>query len=111
MILRVISKEEGSGLVIIEDETGKEKMQVKIGTVWVGMIACMDVTWVDGGYRLENINDLGAKFDNLGQKAFLREPTQAYRVLFVKGSFSRNDSREAVGMKIVMNEIRHLREK
>lgn len=111
MILRVISKEEGSGLVIIEDETGKEKMQVKMGTVWVGMIACMDVTWVDGGYRLENINDLGAKFDNLGQKTFLREPTQAYRVLFVKGSFSKNDSKETIGIKIIINEIKHLREK
>jgi hypothetical protein len=58
MILRVLSKEEANGLVIIEDDTGKEKMQVRLGTVYVGMIACMEVRWVDGCYKLDQVLDL-----------------------------------------------------
>lgn len=58
MILRVLSKEEASGVVVIEDETGKEKMQVRLGTLYVGMIACMEVRWVDGCYKLEQVLDL-----------------------------------------------------
>lgn len=99
MIVRVISKEESSGVVVIEDETGKEKMGVRNGTVWVGMIACMDLAWVDGCYRLENVNDLTVKMES-GQY-LLREPLQAYRILFLKGAFSRNDSKESMGIKLL----------
>jgi len=51
MILRVISKEK-DGLVFVEDETGRDKMQVKNGTVWVGMIALMEVAWSDNVFKL-----------------------------------------------------------
>jgi hypothetical protein len=103
MILRVLSKEEATNMVMIEDETGKEKMHVKNGTVWVGLIACMDVSWVDGCYRLDAVNDLSFKFENSAQKCLLREPNHAYRILFLKGSFSRNDSKENIGIKILTN--------
>lgn len=108
MIVRVLSKEEASGVVVIEDETGKEKMTVKNGTVWVGMIACMDLSWVDGSYRLENVNDLTSKTES-GQ-CLLREPVQAYRMLFLKGAFSRNDSRESLGIKLLASELARLKQ-
>jgi len=38
--------------MIVEDETGKEKMIVRNGTVWVGMIALMEVSWTDNSYKL-----------------------------------------------------------
>lgn len=79
--------------MIIEDESGKEKMQVKLGTVYVGMIACIEVSWVDGCYKLEQVLDLSHKIDNLSQKVVLKEPNQAYGILFLKGSFSRKDSK------------------
>jgi len=50
-ILRVISKEK-DGLVFVEDETGRDKMRVKNGTVWVGMIALMEVAWSDNVFKL-----------------------------------------------------------
>lgn len=108
MIVRVLSKEETSGVVVIEDETGKEKMAVKNGTVWIGMIACMELSWVDGCYRLENVNDLTAKIE--GGQCLLREPVQAYRMLFLKGAFSRNDSRESLGIKLMASELAKLRQ-
>lgn len=37
-------------------------MQVKNGTIWIGMIACMDLSWVDGCYKLELVHDLSLKF-------------------------------------------------
>lgn len=108
MIVRVLSKEETSGVVVIEDETGKEKMAVKNGTVWIGMIACMDLSWVDGCYRLEVVNDLTTKMES-GQ-CLLREPTQAYRILFLKGAFSRNDSKESMGIKLLASELASLKQ-
>lgn len=66
-------------------------MQVKNGTVWIGMIACMEVSWADGSYRLERLNDLS--FSETNQRSVLKEPAQSYRILFVKGSFSPNDSK------------------
>lgn len=111
MILRVLSKEEANGYVLVEDETGKERMHVRKGTIYVGMIACMEVTWADGCYRLQQVLDITRKVDNLSQKCLLREPTQAYRILFVKGSFSLKDSKEPVGVKVLTNEVRLLRER
>ena len=108
MIVRVLSKEETSGVVVVEDETGKEKMAVKNGTVWVGMIACMDLSWADGCYRLEAVNDLTAKME-VGQ-CLLREPIQAYRMLFLKGAFSRNDSKESLGIKLLASELASLKQ-
>jgi hypothetical protein len=58
MILRVISKEK-DGLVYVEDETGREKMLVRNGTVWVGMIALMELTWADNVFKLEKVYSLG----------------------------------------------------
>ena len=78
-------------------------MAVKNGTVWVGMIACMDLSWADGCYRLEAVNDLTAKME-VGQ-CLLREPIQAYRMLFLKGAFSRNDSKESLGIKLLASEL------
>lgn len=37
-------------------------MTIKTGTIWVGMIALMEVTWVDNCYRLEALLDLGPRF-------------------------------------------------
>lgn len=99
MILRVISKED-NGLVMVEDDTGKEKMQVRNGTVWVGMIALMEVTWVDNSFKLEAVHDLSTK-----QQAQLsiRQPLSAYRLLFVKGAFITNNSTDNIGLKIITN--------
>lgn len=68
-------------------------MIVRNGTVWVGMITCMDVSWADGCYKLEGIFDLGEKLDNINQRTILREPLSAYRIIFLKGSFSALDSK------------------
>lgn len=110
MVLRVLSKEETNGVVMIEDDSGKEKMQVKLGTVYVGMIALMEVTWIDGCYKLEQVLDLSERLENLSQKCLLREPTQAYRMLFLKGPFSKNDSKENLGLRIVIDQLKYLRE-
>jgi hypothetical protein len=85
LVLRVLSREEGTNFVMVEDETGKEKLQVRTGIVWVGMIACVEVGWTEGTYRLDVIFDLGQKIT--AQKAVVREPTLAYRMLFLKGGF------------------------
>jgi hypothetical protein len=34
-------------------------MMIKSGTVWVGMIALMEVSWSDNCYKLEAVYDLG----------------------------------------------------
>lgn len=109
MVVRVLSKEETNGLVMIEDDTGKEKMQIRLGTVYVGMIALMEVSWIDGCYKFEMLHDLSQKLENLSEKCLLREPTQAYRMLFLKGSFSKNDSKENIGLKILITELKSLR--
>ena len=44
---------------MVEDDTGKEKMMVKFGTVWVGMIALMQVSFSDNMYKLKNVMNLG----------------------------------------------------
>ncbi len=111
MIVRVISKEEASGIVIIQDDSGKEKMQVRLGTVYVGMIACISVKWLDGCYKLQQIFDLSKQIENPSQKALLKDPAQVYRILFLKGPFSRNDVREHIGVKILINEVRVLWER
>lgn len=97
--------------MIIEDDSGKEKMQVRLGTVYVGMIACISVKWLDGCYKLEQIFDLSKQMENPSQKALLKDPSHAYRILFLKGPFSRNDVREHIGVKILVNEVRVLRER
>lgn len=73
---------------MIEDETGKEKMLVRNGTVWVGMIALMEVIWADNCYKLEIVYDLGTSYNN--NNVTIREPNSAYRMLFVKGALMNN---------------------
>lgn len=79
-------------------------MQIKNGTVWVGMIACMEVRWTDGCYKLDVVIDLGAKIENSLSR--LKEPTAAYRMLFLKGGFSNNNSKENIGLKLLTNELK-----
>jgi hypothetical protein len=38
--------------VIIEDEHSKDKMVVKEGLVWLGMICAVKAKWAEGRYRL-----------------------------------------------------------
>mgnify|MGYP006897438572 CR=1 FL=1 len=109
MVLRVISKEK-DGLVLVEDESGKEKMVVKYGLVWVGMIALMEVTFSDGVYKLEKIFDLGER-EEMARTEFKEQPKMAYRMLFVKGSFLKNTSLDSIGLSILICELKHLREK
>jgi len=47
-------------------------MQVKNGTIWVGMIACMDLVWADGCYKMEQVLDLSLKFDNFNKNAVIK---------------------------------------
>lgn len=108
MILRVVSKED-NGVVMVEDETGKEKMLVRTGTVWVGMIALMEVAWTDNCYKLEAVYDLGTHYKN--SNSMVKEPNSAYRMLFVKGSLMKNDSKDNIGLKIIINELKHLKDK
>lgn len=84
-------------------------MMVRNGTVWVGMIALMEVIWVDGCYRLENVQDLGVKPSIT--RPLLREPNNAYRMLFVKGALMNNESRDNIGLKIIINELRQLKDR
>lgn len=35
----------------------------------------------------------------------------AYRMLFVKGSFMKNDSIDNIGLKVLLNELRTLKER
>lgn len=109
MVLRVISKEK-DGLVLIEDETGKEKMVVRYGLVWVGMIALMEVSFSDGIYKLEKVLDLGEK-EEMTHIEFKEQPKMAYRMLFVKGSFLNNQSLDSIGLKVLICELKTLREK
>jgi len=108
MILRVISKEK-DGLVFVEDETGRDKMQVKNGTVWVGMIALMEVAWSDNVFKLDKVFSLGEK--PLKHPTTVRHPAMAYRMLFVKGSFIKNESMDNIGLKILLSELRTLKER
>jgi hypothetical protein len=93
LIARVVSKEESNGMVFIEDDSGKEKMMVRLGNVYVGMIALMDVKWLDGCYKLEQLHDLCAPIENPNKAVTLRDPPQAYRILFLKGPFCSHDNR------------------
>jgi hypothetical protein len=36
-------------------------MLIRNGTIWVGMIALMEVSWADNVYKLEAVLDLGEK--------------------------------------------------
>ena len=103
LIARVVSKEESNGMVVIEDDSGKEKMMVRLGTVYVGMIALMDVKWVDGCYKLDQLHDLCVPVENPNKAVSMRDPAQAYRILFLKGPFCAHDSKEHVGIKILAN--------
>ena len=66
---------------------------MKRGVVWVGMTACIEARWEDNTYKLETVFDLGSKLQDHGQPTQVREPNAAYRMLFVKGAFSKNDSK------------------
>ena len=77
--------------MLIEDETGKEKMFIRNGTIWVGMFALMEVVWSDGVYKLECVYDLGPRIDK--EKTLVNEPLSAYRMLFVKGGFMSNEDK------------------
>jgi len=39
----------------------------------------------------------------------IREPTMAYRILFLKGSLYKNDSKDNIGLKILINELASLK--
>jgi hypothetical protein len=84
-------------------------MIVRNGTVWVGMIALMEVTWSDNSYKLEILHDLGVRSDNT--KTMIKDPNAAFRMLFVRGGFMSNESRDNIGLKILTNELRILKDK
>jgi hypothetical protein len=86
MVVRFVSKED-KGLMTIEDETGREKIAIKNGIVWVGMITCIETSWGDNVYKLENIVD----FSKGIQKGQLKsDQMAAYRILSLKGPFCDN---------------------
>ena len=84
-------------------------MVVRFGTVWVGMIALMEVTYTDNVYKLEMVLNLGEKLD-LPNLSF-QDPKAAYRLLFVKGAFLNSDSMDNIGLKVLTSELKKLREK
>lgn len=94
---------------MIEDETGKEKMMIRSGTVWVGMIALMEVSWSDNCYKLDVVYDLGSRLDTA--KTTINEANFAYRMLFVKGALMRNESKDNIGLKVIMDELMCLKDK
>ena len=76
-------------------------MQIKNGTIWVGMIALMEVAWTDGMFKLEKVFDLGSTKERV--PAVLREPLSAYRMLFLKGALMKNNSNDNIGLKVLTN--------
>lgn len=53
MVVRIVEKVEGSiSMVIIEDQFSKDKLEVKEGIVWVGMICAIKAKWIEGKYKL-----------------------------------------------------------
>ena len=84
-------------------------MIVRNGTVWVGMIALMELTWTDNLYRLEAVYDLATPLPQT--QTLIKEPLTAYRLLFVKGSFMKHDSKDNIGLKVLINELKIMKEK
>lgn len=95
--------------MVAEDETGKEKVQIRNAVVWVGMITCFDMSWTDGQYRLDALYDLGVKIPSAPTQ--LRSPHSVYRILFLKAALWRPDTKENIGLKLLTNELRQLRER
>jgi len=63
-------------------------------------------------YRLEKIIDLSPSPKKVQQLPdSLSHPFMAYRVLFTKGPFWENDSKENIGIQLIVNELETLRYK
>ena len=77
-------------------------MEVKLGMVWVGLLAVMNMRWADGMYRFEGVVNV-CDSPSLNQQPVIRQPPSAYRMLVIKGGFRRNDSRENIGVKLLTN--------
>ena len=82
-------------------------MQVKEGTVWVGMICAVEVEWTDNIYRLKKVIDLSS--DMPSTKARLAANISAYRCMFVKGPFRPNFNSEDKGIGIIARYIQQLK--
>lgn len=88
----------------IEDESGREKILIRTGIVWVGMIAVIETNWADNAYRLERILDYSNPRSNpINLNASLKSLPSAFRMLMIKGSFWHNDSKESFGLRILTN--------
>lgn len=109
MVVRFVQKVNNSNVMLIEDETGREKIAIKRGVVWVGLICCIETTWVDSMYRLDRIVDMGERVSM--DMPMISYPMRAYRMLVTKGPFWDNKSSENVGLKIIITELARLRDK
>lgn len=74
------------------------------------MICAIEAVYENQMYRLEKIIDLNPKNHSFPQST-LNHPFMAYRVLFTKGPFWKNESKENIGIQLIVNELEMLRYK
>lgn len=110
MVIRIIQKVQNTlNDFLIEDEFSQEKMQVKEGTIWVGMICAVEVEYADGIYRLKRVIDFSSEIEKTKPRLMMN--MSAYRIMMVKGPFRPNLNNEDKGISIITNYLYQLKAK
>jgi hypothetical protein len=61
-------------------------------------------------YYLQRVIDLGVELNEPGQLQF-NQPLSAYRMLMVKGPFWKKNSKDNVGVQLLISHLENLRNK
>lgn len=102
MVVRVVEKAENAlNTFVIEDEFTKDKIVVRNGFMWIGMICAVKAKWVDSSYKLEKIIDLATPIAAL--RSHLAPNLTVNRIMMVKGPFRAKFSSEDSGIRMITN--------
>ena len=108
MVVRFVNKVENQPNVMeIEDDLSKEreKIVVRQGIAYVGLICAIEAVYENQMYRLEKIIDLSPVQNNRPIEGIVKQPSTVFRALFTKGPFWKNDSKENIGIQLIVNEL------
>jgi hypothetical protein len=84
---------------------------VRQGIAYVGLICAIEAVYENQMYRLEKIIDLSSAPNNRTFEGKVNQPPMVFRALFTKGPFWKNDSKENIGIQLIVNELEMLRYK
>lgn len=114
MVVRFVNKLDNHNIMEIEDDVSKdrEKIVVKNGIAYIGLICAIEAVYENQMYKLEKIIDLTSELNrSVHQQVILNHPPTAYRMLVTKGPFWKTNGKDNAGILMIVNELESLRYK